>query len=307
MGTGILILAAASSLAGPPRKSREEPPPTLPDGADPNTVSVDLSRSADGPKFRRNLTPAQRIHTHLDLGRVFESQGNFEAALMEYQQGLAACERRGIGRTSSADEALAHRRIGNALDRLGRFAQAEMHYKKAIKCNSRDAKAWNDAGYSYYLQGRWADAERLLRTAQRLAPEDPRIQTNLGLTLAAAGRTKEALPILSKFTGDAIGHANLGYLLAATGQVRLARDQYLQALALRPNLEIARRALARLDQAEQAEAVAATSPPIPQRSLPSDRPGPGDPAVARTGGTRPAIPQPRIVVPPPEVVFPTRR
>ena len=37
------------------------------------------------------------------------------------------------------------------------------------------------------------------------------------VTLAAAGRTKEALSILSKYSGDAVGHANLGYLLAATG------------------------------------------------------------------------------------------
>ena len=83
-----------------------------------------------------------------------------------------------------------------------------------------------------------------------------RITTNLGLTLAAAGRTKEAMPLLSQYSGDAIGHANLGFLLAATGQVDLARQQYLQALALRPNLALAQRALAQLDRAGEAEHVA---------------------------------------------------
>ena len=43
---------------------------------------------------------------------------------------------------------------------LGRFAQAETHYQKALKLSPKDPKIWNDAGYSYYLQGRWADAER---------------------------------------------------------------------------------------------------------------------------------------------------
>ena len=68
-------------------------------------------------------------------------------------------------------------------------------------------------------------------------PTTSEIRTNLGLTLAAAGRTDEALPLLSQSNGDAIGHANLGYLLAATGQVDLARQQYETALALRPDLE----------------------------------------------------------------------
>ena len=63
-----------------------------------------------------------------------------------------------------------------------------------------------------------------LKTAVRLSPDDDRIRTNLGLTLAAAGRTDEALPLLSQSNGDAIGHANLGYLLAASGQFDLARQ-----------------------------------------------------------------------------------
>jgi tetratricopeptide (TPR) repeat protein len=71
------------------------------------------------------------------------------------------------------------------------------------------------------------------------------------LTLAAAGRTDEALPLLSQSNGDAIGHANLGYLLAASGQFDLARRQYQQALTLRPDLQLARRALARLDLQER--------------------------------------------------------
>jgi Flp pilus assembly protein TadD len=279
LAAALLAAVPAAGRAGPPSKGAEPspPPPDVPDG----TVSLDLSRATDSMQFRKNPTPAQRIHTHLDLGRVFEKHGNYEAALMEYQQGLAACEKKWVGRNHSPDEALAHRRLGNVLDRLGRFAQAELHYKQAIRCSPRDPKVWNDAGYSYYLQGRWTDAERTLKTASKLAPEDSRIQTNLGLALAAAGRTKEALPMLSQYSGDAIGHANLGYLLAATGQVELARQQYRQALALRPNLALAQRALAQLDRAAEASAVAA-------RGLPTLPPGTSDATVRRTAATAPA-------------------
>ena len=305
------VLAASMLICSPclsaPQRNNPEPgpaPPPVPENSAPGTVSVDLTRSVDPNGFHAKVTQDQRIHVHLDLGRVFEQKGNPEAALMEYQLALAACERKGFGRTRSADEALTHRRIANALDRLGRFAQAEVHYRKALHLSPRDPKIWNDAGYSYYLQGRWADAERTLKTAARFAPEDERIMTNLGLTLAAAGRPKEAISLLSRFSGDAIGHANLGFLLAATGQVDLAKQQYLQALALRPNLTLAQRALAQLDRAAGAEHVAdkpATDGLQPGVAAASIGLPARDRDVVQAAGTRTRIPPPRhfTVKPPP--------
>ena len=202
-------------------------------------------------RFQEKATDRQRFQVHIDFGKVFETQGNLDAAILEYQDALAVVQSKRRGTLRPADEALAHRRIGGAMDRQGRFAQAETHYKKALKLSPKDPKIWNDAGYSYYLQGRWDDAARTLKTAARMSPDDDRIRTNLGLTLAAAGRTDEALPLLSQSNGDAVGHANLGYMLAASGQVDLARRQYEMALTLRPDLQLARRALARLDLNER--------------------------------------------------------
>ena len=76
----------------------------------------------------------------------------------------------------------------------GDSPRPKVHYQKALKLSPKDPKVWNDVGYSYYLQGRWPDAERALKTAAKLAPDDERIRINLGLTLAAAGKTTEALP-----------------------------------------------------------------------------------------------------------------
>jgi Flp pilus assembly protein TadD len=289
-----ILALAASSKADLPWRKTDPPstPPAVPETVAPGTVAVNLTKAYDPNGFRKDVTQDQRIHVHIDFGRVFESQGKFEAALSEYQQALAACEHKGFGRSRSADEALAHRRMGNALDRLGRFAQAEMHYKQALKLSPRDPKIWNDAGYSYYLQGRWADAERTMKTGMKIAPEDVKLKTNLGLTLAAAGRTGEALPLLSQYSGDAIGHANLGYLLAATGQIELARQQYLQALALRPSLALARRALAQLDRAQDAESVARAGPPPPQAGTTASA-STTDDAVLQAATRRIGIPPPR--------------
>jgi tetratricopeptide (TPR) repeat protein len=287
-----LLAFATVCHSAPPRKLARSDPAAqqVPEDLGPNGVAVNLSKATDSGGFRKDVTQDQRIHVHLDLGRDLESQGMHEAALTEYQQALAACERKGIGRSRSADEALAHRRIAGALDRLGRFAQAEMHYKKAIKLSPKDPRIWNDAGYSYYLQSRWSDAERTLKTAARLAPEDARIKTNLGLTLAAAGRPREALPLLSQYSGDAVGHAKLGYLLAATGQLELAREQYLQALARRPHLAIAQQALARLDRIQQSESVAAAN--SREGRAPASMPA-ADAAVVRAASSRTPVPPPR--------------
>ena len=225
-------------------------PPTAATSQENSETSTGDLASRTGPKtdFHKTATERQRFQVHVDFGRVFEAQGNFEAAVLEYQSALAVAEARGLGQLKPVDEALAHRRMGGALDQLGRFAQAEVHYKKALKLSPKDPRIWNDAGYSFYLQGKWTEAEGALKTAARFAPEDDRIRTNLGLTLAAAGRTKDALPLLSHTSGDAIGHMNLGYSLAATGQLDLARHQYEIALAMRPDLELAHRALAQLDR-----------------------------------------------------------
>jgi Flp pilus assembly protein TadD len=221
-------------------------------------VAAQIQASRPPSEFHAKATDQQAFQVHIDFGRVFEAQGNFDRAVLEYQEAITVLETRRRGAFQAADRALAQRRMAGALDRLGRFAQAEVHYQQALKLCPKDPKVWNDVGYSYYLQGRWSDSEKALRTAAKFAPDDERIRINLGLTLAAAGKTNEAFPLLSQSSGDATGHANLGYLLAATGQYDLARRQYETSLALRPDMELARRALARLDS-QQAPGVSASA------------------------------------------------
>ncbi|WP_406700659.1 hypothetical protein V5E97_17835 [Singulisphaera sp. Ch08] len=65
--------------------------------------------------FRRDVTQDQEFNVHLELGRVFESQKEYTAALAEYQKSLEVCARRGFGagiKGSGEKQALVHRRIG---------------------------------------------------------------------------------------------------------------------------------------------------------------------------------------------------
>jgi tetratricopeptide (TPR) repeat protein len=281
------VLAAPGCVTTPRQTSSpapaHDPGPTS--GAD--QAALPTSRT----DFHEKATERQQFQVHIDFGRAFESQGNLDAAIKEYQDALAVVENKRRGPFQAADAALAHRRIGSAMDRMGRFVQAETHYQKALKLSPKDPKIWNDAGYSYYLQGRWADAERALNTAARLSPEDERVRTNLGLTLAAQGRTQEALPLLSRANGEAIGHVNLGYLLAASGQLDLARQQYEIALAMRPDLTVARRALAQIDHKQQ-NTTTSTAPPNATAEHTRSTAHPIDPGVSQVSTTQAKIPPP---------------
>jgi Flp pilus assembly protein TadD len=259
----------AASAPPAPAAAPETPPPLAaarPEG------KVGLVRA----DFKPEVSSKGQVELHLDLARIQESQGRPDAALAEYRLAVAAAGHAGRAkarRVPAAEQALAHRKLAGALDRLGQFAEAEAHYKTAQKLTPGDPKVWNDAGYSLYLQGRWADAQKALKTAAKLAPSDPMIQTNLGLALAASGQVDAALEALTRAGGGAAARANLAYVLAATGQSRAAREQYRKALELQPQLDTARLALAQLDADAAKGAQAARTPATT------------DPAVARTSAT----------------------
>jgi Flp pilus assembly protein TadD len=291
---GAWVALGSGCVVTPRRPQSAEPAalPQVPESASSPEVAAQIQQATKKTDFHAEATDRQAFQVHIDFGRVFESQGNFEAALLEYQEALTVVETKRRGSLGPADSALAHRRIAAAHDRLGRFAQAEVHYQKALALSPKDPRVWNDVGYSYYLQGRWPDAERALKMAAKLAPDDERVRVNLGLALAAAGKTSEAFPLLAHSAGDATGHANLGYLLAATGQFDLARRQYETALALRPDMELPRRALARLDRQQQTP-----DTPVATKELLAGEPrsiaGPVDPQVRPTAAISSEIPPPR--------------
>ncbi len=295
---GLLALLATGcqtfQKAKPAATSAPKPPEALgPTGA--TTTKTD---------FQHDASPSQQYNVHLELGRMYETQGNLEAAVAEYAKAAEVPTKHGgafladRSKLGPAAEALAQRRMAAALDRLGRFTQAETHYNQALKLAPRDSKVWNDVGYSYYLQARYPDAERALKTADAYDSNNPKTLTNLGLVLAAEGKNDEALAALTRSGGPAVGHANLGFIFAAMGKKDEACHEYKEALALEPHLNAARTALAKLDPnaaaAVPATAIAAqpvaappalaTVPLTVPTPLPLS-PSPTDPQVALTSAT----------------------
>jgi Flp pilus assembly protein TadD len=236
-------------------------------------TTINQNPNAAKTDFHKEVSHEESFNVHVELARVFEAQGNFEAAVAEYQKAVDIGALKGSSHVNAklgpAPRALAERRMAAAFDRMGRFGQAEVHYRKAMALAPKDAKVWNDVGYSYYLQDRYVDAVRAFKTAETIDPNNSRVQTNLGLTLAAQGKTSDALAALSRAGGPAVGRANLGFILAALGKTTEARSQYQTALALQPELAPARRAIEQLDaQARLASATAVATTVAPPAAAP---------------------------------------
>lgn len=252
------------------RRASPAPAPASPPGS---TAIANLSVDEPMPE----MTPMRTCQVHVDLGRVHLSQGRHAHAASAFRQALEACPVRGT--EAEILRALVHRKLAAALDAQGKLDEAVPHYEEALRLAPGDARVWNDAGYGAYLRGDWSTAETRLRRAVELAPDDPRIANNLGLALAAAGKSDAAFESLSRAGGPAAAEANLGYILAASGQEAAARRRYESALARRPELEVARTALTLLDDA----------PPIPDalppdliQALSSSAAAPADPDVTPT-------------------------
>lgn len=268
-----------------------------------------VSQASDAPgqktEFHKDPTPEQQFNVHVELARVYETQGNNEAAISEYQKAVDLCAKKGrIGAGSKigpVQESVAQRRMAGCLDRMGRFAQAETHYLRALKLAPKDPKVWNDAGYSYYLQSRYADAERTLKTAEAMDPNNPRVLTNLGLTLAASGREDDALMFLTRAGGPAVGHANLGFIMAALGQRELARKHYQEALKIQPQLQAAKTAIAKLDGLPASP----TGPMVASATDPNLITPAQDVAVTQASTTKPEMPS-QPMPPLPAVATPAR-
>ncbi len=271
-----LLLAAAAGCNRPELRVEDSRGEAAPVSA---AQAIERNSGVVQSDMRRELAPPKQVEAYIDLARALEAQGNVDGAIASYQKAIEVGDGGGRfqlrGRVGSDSRALAHRRLAALYDRIGQFSQSEVQYREALRLSPDDPKVWNDHGYSKYLQRRWPEAERALRTAARLSPDDARVQTNLGLCLAASGKTEEALEALSRVAGPAIGHANMGYILASMGKTEEARSHYAQALAIRPDLAPARAAVAQLDReatAPKVEAIAAG----PSRV---------DPSLSRTSGT----------------------
>ena len=133
----------------------------------------------------------------------------------------------------------AHSNRGATLKDLGRLAEAEASYRKALEIKPEYPEAYNNLGNTLQEQGRLAEAEASYRRGLELKPEYVEALSNLGVTLKDLGRFAEAETHFRKALeirqDYAEAYNNLGITLKDLGRFAEAEESYRRALELKPD------------------------------------------------------------------------
>jgi len=208
-------------------------------------------------RFRRDLDLVYVWHGNAlwDLGRIPESRGDYEKALMlnphcaDALVGLASIlvfegrqeEAIGMFRQAgriSPEESRIPLAIGNALLDLGRNREAEEAYRESVKLRQDDAAARYSLGNALFLQGKSEEAVVEYKEALRFNPSHRKAHHTLADALLKSGRPGEALlqyqAGLRVNPADAGAWHNLGKLLYQQGSRAEGIQDLKESLRLQP-------------------------------------------------------------------------
>jgi Flp pilus assembly protein TadD len=101
---------------------------------------------------------------------------------------------------------------GTALDQLGRHDEARRYYTSALKIVPEEPSVLSNLGLSYMLSKDLTKAESVLRRAQARGSHDARVRQNLALVVGLQGRFAEAETIVRADLPAEEAEANVAYL-----------------------------------------------------------------------------------------------
>ncbi|MFD2184654.1 tetratricopeptide repeat protein [Rhodoplanes azumiensis] len=101
---------------------------------------------------------------------------------------------------------------GTVLDQLGRHKQAQAYYTTALKIAPNEPSILSNLGLSYALDKNLAEAEATLRRASEQPNADPRVRQNLALVVGLQGRFADAEQIAKADLPPTEAAANVTYL-----------------------------------------------------------------------------------------------
>jgi len=252
--SGVLDRRPASNTRQP---QTTNPPATV--AAGNPAVPMQLGNPAtDLQTLDAAFSESERAAEFLNAGTDFFQQGQFEAALTNYEAAVKLLP----------EDETAHFNHALALARLGKSDEAVAAYKEALRLFPDYAEAHNNLGKLLASQGRLAEASEHASQAIALTPENALAQNNFGTLLVRQGRLDEAVKHFSeavRLMPDYLeARCNLGNAYATQGKYDLAAAEFQSVLQTKPDFEPALRGIARLNQQRQAPSRVPNSP-VPLR------------------------------------------
>jgi Flp pilus assembly protein TadD len=127
---------------------------------------------------------------------------------------------------------------GTALDQLGRYDEARQYYASALKIAPEEPSVLSNLGLSYVLAKDLPKAEETLRRANSRPDADQRVRLNLALVVGLQGRLAEAESLVKAdrpAEEAAANVADLKRLLSRKGNARADAGKLPVATAGRPD------------------------------------------------------------------------
>jgi tetratricopeptide (TPR) repeat protein len=199
---------------------------------------------ATGPTKR----PAKQIRELLASGDEALVRGADAEAIDCYEELLKLDPRNVVARKN----------LGIALCKVGRYADAEEQFRRAIGIKANDPEAHYHLGTVLRWRGRMVEAEMPLRRALKLKPTHVEARFSLAMTLLPLGRlsdAKECLATVLRSTPRHIGAlVGLAQVAAAEGRFGEARTALERALEIHPLAPVAWATLAQIGKMTASDA-----------------------------------------------------
>jgi Flp pilus assembly protein TadD len=184
---------------------------------------------------------------------TIEAQALFTAGSVLLAKGESEAAERRLRRAVELDATnwRAWNALGQTLDQRRSWTEAEVAYRKALGLAPNEPAVLNNFGVSRLSAGDLAGAAELFARARQLAPDLKPVETNLRLALALQGRYDAALAGTgTEQTPEALN--NVGYGALIRGDYPTARAFFSQAIDASPSFyEPAWRNLRYLDTLEK--------------------------------------------------------
>ncbi len=132
------------------------------------------------------------VEEHIKLGRIYETQGQSDLALQQYQEALRK-------EPNSIESLLL---LGDLSYRTKKYPEAEAAYKKAIKLEPKNGDIYNNLCWVYIEQNRIDKTGDLITTAMAATPEHRAYYLDTqGVILLRSGKIPESLAAFHEAIG----------------------------------------------------------------------------------------------------------
>lgn len=178
-------------------------------------------------------------------GKTYFGQGKFPEAEQNF---LAALE-------ISAERSQSHEFLGLLHSRRQEYDMAIEQFKTALASQPLNVSVSNNLAVTYYLNGDFNEAVRLLKGLQKISP-NRKVYNNLALVYFQLGLYKEAMESFKRGSeNNAVAYNNMGYEFLSSKKYKEAIKAFEKAITLYPkfypsaqkNLDLAKYEMAKRD------------------------------------------------------------